>query len=145
MALSFNGKSKPVKKPTTVPTPVVKDDAQSGEEECLHTIAKPLKTPPKSLAPFKSKRDALRAMITYGATRSTYNSKGKLVSTVNVKAVVEGTMLMTNTQYIFKYKNDLGTEVHASGLITGLELTDTSVQVTCYDGNVAVYEVRKNK
>ena len=86
MALSFNGKSKPAKKPVETPTPVVDDKEQ--DDDYLQSIAKPLKSPPKTLPPFKSKRDALKAMATYGATRSTYDSKGRLVPTANEKSIV---------------------------------------------------------
>lgn len=140
MAIKINGKKHT---PTTkvVPVPV-----ETADEETVHAIAqKQLKTPPAKLEPFKTKRQALEAMQKYGAQRTTMDIKGKPVSTQNCKACVQGTMMMTNSQYIFTFKNDVGTEVRASGLIKDVELTTTSLKLMCFNGTIAVYEVRKIK
>ena len=140
MAIKINGKThKPTPKP--IPVPV-----EAQEDEPVHAIAqKQLKTPPDKIPPFKTKRQALEAMHKYGAQRTTVDIKGKPVHTTNCKPCVQGTMLMTNTQYIFTFKNDVGTEVRACGLIKDVELTTTSLKLMCFNGTIAIYEVRKIK
>ncbi|MEG1728201.1 MAG: hypothetical protein RR280_01475 [Bacteroidaceae bacterium] len=140
MAIKINGKKHT---PTTKPLPV---PVETQEDEPVHAIAqKQLKTPPDKLEPFKTKRQALEAMYKYGAQRTTVDITGKPVSTPNCKPCVQGTMLMTNTQYIFTYKNEVGTEVRTSGIIKDVELTTTSLKLTCFNGTIAIYEVRKIK